>query len=123
MAKYISRGNVSVDAYVVTEQEGRLQVQLDGGGLEVLRAGDALISAGDGATSFVIRGRLFAALFEAEAQDDQEEPPSKRLRPIALKTPAEQAMLERLREGPAGPDADGTAADGANGPTGPEGEI
>jgi hypothetical protein len=90
MAKYISRGSVIVDAYVVTEQEGKLQVQLDGGGFELLHAGDALISAG-GAASFVIRGRLFAALFELQGVGGD--------------------LLE-----PAGPD-DGR--DGPNGPSGP----
>jgi hypothetical protein len=75
MAKYESKGGVVVEAYVVTQQEGKLGVQLDGGGMETLRAGDALINGPDGSASFIVRAPLFAALFDQqEKQPEQQQP-------------------------------------------------
>lgn len=76
MAKYTSKGNVEIEAYVVTPTEGKLSVQLDGGGMEQLLAGDALINAPDGSATFVLRARLFAALFEEQPpQSGEDDPP------------------------------------------------
>ncbi len=63
MPKFNSK-SLSVEAYVVTETEGKLQATTSRG-VEQLVPGDALISVGG--QQYALPGALFAELFEAES--------------------------------------------------------
>lgn len=71
MPRFTSKGSVSVEAHVVSEDEGELRATTAPGLQEVLKQGDALVTLNR--KQYRVPAQLFAALF-TEGEGEAAEP-------------------------------------------------